>query len=82
MSNQYGEFVNQVKQTTESILSQVHTCVPGKIVSFDGGTCQATVLPSMKIKTPKASVTNIPKELPCSLSTKSKITAVSPSPTT
>lgn len=43
MSNQYGEFVNQVKQTTESILSQVHTCVPGKIVSFDGGTCQATV---------------------------------------
>lgn len=61
MSNQYGEFVNQVKQTTESILSQVHTCVPGKIVSFDGGTCQATVLPSMKIKTPKGEMLEYPQ---------------------
>lgn len=61
MSNQYGEFVNQVKQTTEAILNQVHTCVPGKIVSFDGSTCQATVLPSMKIKTPKGEMLDYPQ---------------------
>ena len=49
MSNQYGEFVEQTKKTVEGMLTQVHTCVPGKVVSFDGSTCQATVLPSMEI---------------------------------
>ena len=35
MSSQYGEFVEQVKKTTNAMLSQVHTCVPGKIVSWN-----------------------------------------------
>ena len=61
MSSQYGEFVEQVKKTTNAMLSQVHTCVPGKIVSFDGSTCQATVLPSMKIKKPNGEMLDYPQ---------------------
>ena len=61
MSNQYGEFVEQTKKTVDSMLAQVHTCVPGKVVSFDGSTCQATVLPSMKIKTPKGEMVDYPQ---------------------
>ena len=61
MSNQYGEFVEQTKKTVEGMLTQVHTCVPGKVVSFDGSTCQATVLPSMKIKTPKGEMVDYPQ---------------------
>lgn len=61
MSNQYGEFVNQVKKTAENLLGQVHTCVPGKIVSFDGATCQATVLPAMKIKKPNGEMLDYPQ---------------------
>ena len=56
-----GEFAEQVKETINATLTQVHTCVPGKIVSFDGSTCQATVLPSMKIKTPKGEMMDYPQ---------------------
>ena len=56
-----GEFAEQVKETINATLAQVHTCVPGKIVSFDGSTCQATVLPSMKIKTPKGEMMDYPQ---------------------
>lgn len=56
-----GEFVEQVKETVNHILAQVHTCVPGKIVSFDPGTCQATVLPAMKIKKPNGEMMDYPQ---------------------
>lgn len=56
-----GEFAEQVKETINATLAQVHTCVPGKIVSFDGSTCQATVLPAMKIKTPKGEMKDYPQ---------------------
>ena len=61
MSNQYGEFVEQVKKTTSAMLGQVHTCVPGKIISFDGATCQVTVLPAMKIKKPTGEMLAYPQ---------------------
>lgn len=56
-----GEFAEQVKETINTMLAQVHTCVPGEIVSFDGSTCQATVLPAMKIKTPKGEMKDYPQ---------------------
>lgn len=57
----HGQFVEQVKETVNTMLAQVHTCVPGKIVSFDPGTCQATVLPSMKIKKPDGEKMDYPQ---------------------
>lgn len=56
-----GDFVEQVKKTVGHQLSQVHTCVPGKIVSFDPSICQATVLPSMKIKKPDGEMMDYPQ---------------------
>ena len=56
-----GEFVEQVKQTVNTLLDQVHTCTPGKIVSFDPGSCQATVLPAMKIKKPDGKMMDYPQ---------------------
>lgn len=56
-----GEFVEQVKETVNHLLSQVHTCVPGKIVSFDPSVCQATVLPAMKIKKPDGEMMDYPQ---------------------
>ncbi len=56
-----GEFVEQVKETMKASLDQVHTCVPGKVVSFDASTCQATVLPSMKIKKPNGEMLDYPQ---------------------
>lgn len=56
-----GEFVEQVKQTVHTALDQVHTCAPGKIVSFDPATCQATVLPAMKIKKPDGEMMDYPQ---------------------
>lgn len=44
-----------------TILAQVHTCVPGKVVSFDPGACQATVLPDMKIKKPNGEMLEYPQ---------------------
>lgn len=56
-----GEFVEQIKQTMAAGLDQVHTCTPGKIVSFDPATCQATVLPAMKIKKPDGKMLDYPQ---------------------
>lgn len=61
MIGKQGEFVEQVKQTVDSMLAQVHTCAPGKIVSFDPDTCQATVLPAMKIKKPNGEMLEYPQ---------------------
>lgn len=61
MIGKQGEFVEQVKQTVESMLAQVHTCAPGKIVSFDPVSCQATVLPAMKIKRPNGELLEYPQ---------------------
>lgn len=61
MIGKQGEFVEQVKQTVDSMLDQVHTCAPGKIVSFDPATCQATVLPAMKIKKPDGKLMDYPQ---------------------
>ena len=56
-----SEFVEQVKETMSSALDQVHTCTPGKILSFDMATCQATVLPAMKIKKPDGKMLDYPQ---------------------
>ena len=46
------EFAQQVTDTVNSILEGVHTAIPGKILSYNPGKCQASVRPVMKYKTP------------------------------
>lgn len=55
------EFVEAVKNTVRSELSDVHTAVPGKIVSFDAATGLATVLPVMKFKKPDGTSIDYPQ---------------------
>lgn len=39
------EAVEQIEKTAKSVMNEVHTALPGKIVSFDSGKCVATVRP-------------------------------------
>lgn len=55
------EFVEAVKNVVRSELSDVHTAVPGKIVSFDAATGLATVLPVMKFKKPDGTSIDYPQ---------------------
>lgn len=55
------EFVEAVKNTVRNELSDVHTSVPGKIVSFDATTGLATVLPVMKFKKPDGTSIDYPQ---------------------
>ncbi len=42
------EFVQQIKDTVDECISDIHTALPAKIVSVDSATGLATVLPTMK----------------------------------
>lgn len=55
------EFVAAVKKTVKNELNDVHTAVPGKIVSFDVNTGLATVLPAMKYKKPDGTTMDYPQ---------------------
>ena len=55
------EFVQAIKDSIKSELADVHTAMPGKIVSFDIATGLATVLPAMKFKKPDGSTMAFPQ---------------------
>lgn len=55
------EFVDAVKNTVRSELNDIHTAVPGKIVSFDAAKGLATVLPIMKFKKPDGTSIDYPQ---------------------
>ena len=55
------EFVQAIKDTVRSELSDVHTAVPGKIVSFNASTGLATVLPVMKFRKPDGTSMDYPQ---------------------
>lgn len=42
------EFVQKIEETTRDMINEIHTALPGKIVSFDPNTGTATVKPSGK----------------------------------
>ena len=55
------EFIQQIINTIRENIEGLHTACPGTIVSFDTETGLATVLPSMKFKTPSGEVIDYPQ---------------------
>lgn len=55
------EFIQQIINTIRENIEGLHTACPGTIVSFDAETGLATVLPSMKFKTPSGEVIDYPQ---------------------
>lgn len=55
------EFVQQTKNLMGNMVDQVHTALPGTIVSFDPGKCQANVLPAGKFKKPDGKMIDFPQ---------------------
>ena len=47
-----NEFAAQIHETVKKILSEIHTAVPGRIISYDAQTGLATVQPQAKRKIP------------------------------
>ena len=62
------DFVQQIHNTVHEVMNEMHTAMPGKIVSYAGG--MASVRPSLRYKTPKGEylsypvITNVPVVVP------------------
>ena len=54
------DFVQQVEKLVTDLIADVHTAIPGTIVSFDTGSCKASVLPKGKFKTPDGRLFDYP----------------------
>lgn len=55
------EFIQEIVNTIRENIKGLHTACPGTILSFDAATGLATVVPSMKFKTPSGSVIDYPQ---------------------
>lgn len=55
------EFVQQVMDNINGAIRNVHTAMPGKIISFDAGKCLAVVQPVMKFRKPDGSTMDFPQ---------------------
>jgi len=55
------EFTQEMKNATHEVLREVHTALPGKIISFNPDKCEADVLPYGKFKLPDGSQLDYPQ---------------------
>ena len=55
------EFLEQIQKLIDTRINEVHTTMPGKIVSFDTATGLATVLPTMRFKMKDGSTVPYPQ---------------------
>ena len=64
------EFVESIRKMVDAKINEIHTTMPGKIVSFDTATGLATVLPAMRFKlkdgttVPYPQITGVPVLFP------------------
>ena len=56
----YQDFAQQVENTARAVVNDIHTALPGKIVSFDSGKCTAVVQPKGKYLTADGESLNYP----------------------
>jgi len=56
-----SELVQSIKNTAKDTVNQVHTAFPGVIESYDPGKGQATVKPTMRLKTKGGNYKDYPK---------------------
>lgn len=52
------DFVQQIHNTIHEVMNEIHTAMPGKIVSYSGGV--VSVKPSLRYKTPQGKYLNYP----------------------
>jgi hypothetical protein len=71
------EFTEEVKNVILDKLRDVHTMIPGRIVTFDPDKCEASILPFGKFKKPDGSMMDYPQlnEVPCYIMQGSEQTA-------
>lgn len=55
-----NQFAEQIQQAARKIVSEIHTAVPGKIISFNPGTGLATVQPAAKRHIPDGRAVSYP----------------------
>ena len=55
------EFTQEIKNFVHDILQEVHTIIPGRVVSFDPNRCEASVLPFGNFKTPGGKLLPFPQ---------------------
>lgn len=55
------EFVHEVCKLIENKIREIHTAMPGQIVSFDSANGLATVIPAMKFKKPDGTTVDYPQ---------------------
>lgn len=55
------EFVQQISDTVNRFIRDVHTAMPGKIIAFDPVKCLASVQPVMKYKKPDGTTIDFPQ---------------------
>ena len=55
------EFVQQIKKLVDRSIREIHTAMPGQIVSFDPETGLATVVPTMKFRKPGGGTVDYPQ---------------------
>lgn len=56
-----SELVNRIKETAQKAAEDIHTAVPGEIVSYDPAKGQATVKPVMKYTTKGGNILDYPQ---------------------
>lgn len=54
------EFIEQISKTAKAATDEMHTALPGEIVSFDPGSGMATVQPKTKFKKPNGETMDFP----------------------
>lgn len=54
------EFVHQIRENMRDSIKDIHTAIPGRIISFDAGKGLATVLPMMKFEKPDGTTIDYP----------------------
>ena len=55
------EFTQEMKNLIQDMIRDVHTMIPGKIVTFDPAVCEASVLPFGKFKKPDGGMIDYPQ---------------------
>ena len=56
-----SEFTQELKNLVRDTLRDIHTIIPGRIVSFDPDECVASILPFGKFKKPDGSMIDYPQ---------------------
>jgi len=55
------EFTQEIKNVIKGYFQDIHTVMPGKVVSFDPDTCEATISPIAKYRKPDGSLIDFPE---------------------